>query len=66
MNKYLKCPKCGGDLEKIKVGLKCKNTLITDLALAYLKKVKYGENTISYRDFEKCSYFKFFLKDKGE
>ena len=60
---------------KIKVGLKCKNTLITDLsafrasaslALAYLKKVKYGENAISYRDFEKCSYFKFFLKDKEE
>ncbi|RZV40286.1 MAG: hypothetical protein EVJ48_01970 [Candidatus Acidulodesulfobacterium acidiphilum] len=59
-----KCPKCGCDLETLKVGLKCKNTLITDLALAYLKKVKYGEKAISYQDFEKCSYFKFKDKEK--
>jgi hypothetical protein len=53
------CPRCGANLEFFKKGIRCKNTLITDVALAYLKKVKYGEKELKYMQFEKCNYFNF-------
>ena len=54
-----KCPRCSGLVKPFVKGVKCENTLITDVALAYLKKVKHGEKEISYMQFEKCNYFKF-------
>lgn len=56
---YNLCPKCGANLEVFKKGVKCKNTLMSDVALAYLKKVKYGEKELNYMQFEKCDNFTF-------
>ena len=55
----LSCPLCGGGLGKINKGVRCRNTLVTDIAFAYLKKVKFGDRAVLARDFDKCSFVKF-------
>ena len=54
-----KCPRCSGRVEPFSKGIKCENTLMSDVALAYLKKVKHGEKELNYMQFEKCNHFKF-------
>ncbi len=54
-----KCPRCSGRIEPFLKGIKCENTLMSDVALSYLKRVKHGEKELNYMQFEKCNHFKF-------
>lgn len=61
-----KCSVCGEPIEQFKKGVKCKNALITDVAVSYIKMVKHGEREASYVKFEKCNHHNFHKHNKGD
>ena len=69
MDNNILCPICKSNTEKFNKGVRCSNTLFTDVALVYLKLANiavrnphskvHRHTAMLAADFQKCSYVEF-------